>query len=302
MSSPPPHHPTSVNNTHPLAGQPTRAHFDPWNSSSTGHQRADNRLSGSTSWRQSRSLKLSSQFGGGLSGGKRVADTVGAGSEDFGKDDRLANGGWAKVESYGEFWGAARVKKEGVTNGDLDEKKKKGLEGHDRDNGAFGDDSALGVTQNRFEESKRIESQKEVLQEGELHPPTSKTPQVFAGLTIYINGSTAPTISDYKLKHLLVSHGANISIALGRRSVTHVILGRPNGSAQGSGAGGGLSSSKIQKEIARVGGKSVKFVSVEWVIECVKVGKKVSEARAEGVGSVAGMFAKAGKKNEKDGG
>lgn len=244
---------------------------------------------------------------------------MGAGSEDFGKDDRLANGGWAKgakglrtggqlslMESFG---GAARVKKEGVTNGDLDEKKKKGLEGHDRDNGAFGDDSALGVTQNRFEESKRIESQKEVLQEGELHPPTSKTPQVFAGLTIYINGSTAPTISDYKLKHLLVSHGANISIALGRRSVTHVILGRPNGSAQGSGAGGGLSSSKIQKEIARVGGKSVKFVSVEWVIECVKVGKKVSEARFEclrlapkGVGSVAGMFAKAGKKNEKDGG
>lgn len=74
-----------------------RTFFDPWNSSSTGHQRAENRLSGSTSWRTSRSLKLGEQYRGGLTGGgKRVADTVGAGSKDFGKDGRKENGGWER--------------------------------------------------------------------------------------------------------------------------------------------------------------------------------------------------------------
>lgn len=42
-------------------------------------------------------MKLGEQYKGGLSGGgKRVADTVGAGSEDFGKDGIKENGGWEK--------------------------------------------------------------------------------------------------------------------------------------------------------------------------------------------------------------
>lgn len=98
------------------AAPAARTFFDPWNSSSTGHQRAENRLSGSTSWRASRNLKLSEQYKGGLSGGvKRVADTVGAGSKDFGTDGRKANGGWEKgakglrtngQKSLVEAWGA----------------------------------------------------------------------------------------------------------------------------------------------------------------------------------------------------
>ena len=55
-------------------------HFDAWNSSSTGHQ---NRLGGSIGWRQSRSMKLSHQFKSGGTGGKRISDQVGAGSEDW---------------------------------------------------------------------------------------------------------------------------------------------------------------------------------------------------------------------------
>lgn len=95
-----------------------RTFFDPWNSSSTGHQRAENRLSGSTSWRQSRSLKLAEQYKGGLGGGKRVADTADAGSEDFGQDGRLANGGWEKgakglrtggQKSLAEVWGKSKA-------------------------------------------------------------------------------------------------------------------------------------------------------------------------------------------------
>jgi hypothetical protein len=85
--------------------------------------------------------------------------------------------------------------------------------------------------------------------------------QIFANLCFYTNGSTAPLVSDHRLKHMLAAHGARHSIALGRRSVTHVILGITN--AQG-GAGGGLAATKIQKEIAKTGGEAVKFVSVDW--------------------------------------
>jgi hypothetical protein len=106
------------------AAAPARTFFDPWNSSSTGHQRAENRLSGSTSWRASRNLKLSEQYKGGLGGGgKRVADTVGAGSTDFGKDGRKENGGWEKGArglrtggqmSLAEVWGASKAGKKSL--------------------------------------------------------------------------------------------------------------------------------------------------------------------------------------------
>ena len=49
-------------------------------------------------------------------------------------------------------------------------------------------------------------------------------------------------------------------------------------------------------------GNGVKFVSVEWVVESVKVGKRLSEARFQGVsiapkgvGSVYGLFKGKGK-------
>ena len=86
---------------------------------------------------------------------------------------------------------------------------------------------------------------------------------IFDGLVIYINGSTHPFISDHKLKHLLAENGARLSIHLGRKQVTHVILGTPSGT-QGYGAGGGLAGSKIEKEIRRTRGCGVKYVGVEW--------------------------------------
>lgn len=85
---------------------------------------------------------------------------------------------------------------------------------------------------------------------------------IFDGLVIYVNGSTYPLISDHKLRHLLSENGAKISLHLGRRQVTHVILA--NASGQGSGSGSTLSGSKIEKEIKRVGGCGVKYVGVEW--------------------------------------
>ncbi len=119
--------------------------------------------------------------------------------------------------------------------------------------------------------------------------------RVFDGLVVFINGSTYPLISDHKLKHLLAENGARVSIHLGRRSVTHVILGKP--AAAGAGAGGGLAGGKTEKEIRKVGGCGVKYVGIEWsvftfaefsdcvwltvdrVLESVKSGIRLSETK-----------------------
>lgn len=261
----------------PPAPEPLRKTFDPWNSSSTGHQRADNRLAGSTSWRASRTLKLGHQFRAGHGGGQRIFDTVGAGSKDFGRDGRKENGGWEK--------GAPGLRPKGW-----------------RDVGLMvnqGSQAELEA-QEREKLKREREDPESLIDEGEElnEPEKEKEKGIFTGLCIYINGSTAPAIGDHKLKHLLAEHGAHVSIALGRRSITHVIVGKPN-DGKGGGAGGGLAGSKIQKEIQRVRGKGIKFVGVEWVTESVKAGKRLSEAKFQGVsiapkgvGSVYGLFKK----------
>ena len=59
----------------------------------------------------------------------------------------------------------------------------------------------------------------------------------------------------------------------------------------------------MQKEITKIKGKSVKFVTVEWVMESVANGKRAPEQNFEavrlalkGTGGVQQMFAKATKK------
>ncbi|PSN64337.1 hypothetical protein BS50DRAFT_460755, partial [Corynespora cassiicola Philippines] len=245
-----------------------RSPFDPWNSSSTGHQRAENRLAGSTSWRESRNSKLGEQYRGGLSGGARVADTVGAGSRDFGKDGRKENGGWergvkglrtADQRSLAEVWGASKASKSTVpgqkgTNTPI-------LHPHTLLTSRLAGEATEGA----------------VTRSGDIPEPFSKPSpkQIFEGLCFYLNGSTAPLVSDLKLKQLLASRGGQTSIVLGRRHVTHVIVG----AAQGQGGiGGVLSASKMQKEIARTGGKGVKFVGAEWVLESIRADRRLPEA------------------------
>jgi len=202
---------------------------------------------------------------------------VGAGSKDFGRDGRKENGGWER--------GASGLRERGW-----------------RDVGVMIERGGQEETEVREEEmAKRegriTETQPAIKLRDEEEQAKVQEKRMFSGLTIYLNGSTAPMISDHKLKHLLAEHGARISIRLGRRSVTHVILGKPNG--HHGGAGGGLAGSKIQKEIQRVGGKGVKFVGVEWVLESIEAGKRLPEARfavgeikPKGVKSVYGMFLK----------
>ncbi|ORY13281.1 hypothetical protein BCR34DRAFT_481349 [Clohesyomyces aquaticus] len=244
-----------------------RSFFDPWNSSSTGHQRAENRLSGSTSWRESRNLKLGEQYRSGLGGGQRLADTVGAGSKDFGKDGRQQNGRWVKgakglraagQKSLAEVWGK---RKAGAGRRDV----------HVHVGEKLGD---VVVVDEQPVVEELDDSRDESPSVSNSEPPQK---QIFEGLCFYLNGSTAPLVSDHKLKHIIAERGGRMSTALGRRSVTHVILGSANG--QHGGAGGGLAASKIQKEISRVGGKGVKFVGVEWVLECIKADRRLPESR-----------------------
>ena len=91
-------------------------------------------------------------------------------------------------------------------------------------------------------------------------PTSTGVTKIFARCTIYINGTTSPAISDHVLKRHLCTHGASIATMLLRKSVTHVILGKPSSAG---GSGGGLAAGKLQKELTK-GGRPIKFVSVQW--------------------------------------
>ena len=227
--------------TFPLAAQPKLGdYFDAWNSSSTGHQRAENRLGGSTGWRQSRTLKLSHQFKSGESGGKRMSDTIGAGSKDW--DEK------AKAMIPQHVRDRARYNVHDM------------LVNSQTELGNYGDKRTRMLALSEEEKLMARREEEETLTDVARK---SKTKRIFEGLVIYINGSTHPLISDHKLKHLLAENGARVSIHLGRRSVTHVVLGTPIGNGE-SGAGGGLSGAKMDKEIRRIGGCGIRYVGVEW--------------------------------------
>lgn len=258
----------------PKAPQPTKVFFDPFNSSATGHQRAENRLSGSTSWRDSRKHKLGHQFkdrtGGG--GQKHVSDLVGAGSEDFGKDGRKENGdweagasglrekGWQDIRS---ILGSSRKRSSENMESEVVEKKRR-VNSEPPSIKAVASGSATTATATQVPESNPFNCDD---RERDMEPP-----QIFRGLTMYLNGSTMPLVSDHRLKQLWVQHGGDTSIALGRRTVTHVVLGE-------KGAGGGLAATKIQKENTTIRGKGIKYVSAQWVLDSIDKGVRQPESR-----------------------
>lgn len=100
-------------------------------------------------------------------------------------------------------------------------------------------------------------------------PMPTTTTKIFTNCTIYVNGTTAPAISDLVLKRLLCTHGASIATMLARRIVTHVILGKPSSAG---GAGGGLAAGKLHKELMK-NGKPIKFVSVQWWVSKISYGR-----------------------------
>lgn len=223
--------------------------FDPWNSVGAGHQRAEGRRVG-TGWRDLRTAGLQRQMRergppGPGQGGDRGRSEDGAGP--------LVAGG--KRPTVAEL-----------------------LMG--RPAGEFGKPGDGGAV---FVEAPSASTTTLAAEGSPPEPACSSVPSssaaaappprggIFAGLTVYVNGSTAPLISDHRLKQRLVSEGASLAIHLGRRRVTHVVVGRPNGVGGGGGGGGGgvgcgggLAAGKLEKEIRRVGGCGVKFVGVEW--------------------------------------
>ncbi|KAI1208680.1 uncharacterized protein F4807DRAFT_430681 [Annulohypoxylon truncatum] len=259
--------------------------FDPWNSSATGHQRADNHLGRSTGWRQSRNLKLTSQFKGGPGGGQRVSDTVGAGSKDW--DPKLKALVTPELRARAKVSVADMLVKPGTMGRSMSPSTSMIENTSQREE--FGNRGDL-TTEEKL--TTRRKDEDETRQAGKMQSRGA----IFDGVVVYINGSTHPLISDHKLKYVLAEHGAKTSINLGRRQVTHVIIGR---SAGESGAGGGLAGGKLQKEIQKVGGRGVKFVGAEWVIESIKAGKRLPEAKfsnlkiaSKGQQSVYGLYSK----------
>ncbi|KAK1246616.1 hypothetical protein MKX08_000418 [Trichoderma sp. CBMAI-0020] len=208
--------------------------WDPWNSSATGHQRAETQAG--TAWRQSRSRKLNSQFrAGDGSGGERLSD------RDSGADQ----------DGAGKRSVMDMLTRPGLMRQTLASSPTKGSEAQGKDR----------TVEEALMEQQRLQR------------------KLFDGVTVYVNGSTFPMVSDHRLKQLITENGGNMSLHLGRRRVTHVIVGRPNGSRRGDGTGGGLAAGKLEREIRRIGGCGVKFVGVEWVLESLKDGKRLPEAR-----------------------
>ncbi|KFA66390.1 hypothetical protein S40285_01267 [Stachybotrys chlorohalonatus IBT 40285] len=254
MSSQPPKHP--LNKAAPPIHSKT---FDPWNSSSTGHQRPDNQPG--TGWRESRNKKLNSQFQAGSTGGARLSDTWGAGSDDWDEREKVL-----VPKSIKE--------RKGKTVMDLlvkaaDPQKSRANDGQhiiDPLHSRLTKEDAL--TLQRKEQDDEADARKGAR-------------GIFDGVVVYVNGSTFPLVSDHKLKQLVTENGGNMSLHLGRRRVTHVILGRPIGAGQG--AGGGLAGGKLEKEIKKGGGCAVHYVSPEWIMESLKAGKRLPEARFRGM-------------------
>ncbi|KAF4345422.1 DNA repair REV1 [Fusarium beomiforme] len=237
--------------SHPIrkAAEPQHAaSFDPWNSSSTGHQRPESRPG--TGWREFRDRKLNSQFRSGSSGGERLSDTWGAGSEDYNENRKMLVPKAARERAQRSV--KDMLVKPGKMRESLGEK-----------------DDAEGKGEEALMQSRK--------QEDEAREAELSSRRMLDGVVIYVNGSTWPLISDLKLKQLITEHGGQMSLHLGRRKVTHVIIGRSAG--RYSGAGGGLAGGKLEREIRRKAGCGVKFVGAEWILESLEAGKRLPEAR-----------------------
>ncbi|KAI9858252.1 MAG: hypothetical protein M1824_004422 [Vezdaea acicularis] len=293
-------HPSNITR----AAKPRREIFDPWNSITSGHQRADTNPGGNKAWRDVRNKRLGEQFG----------DASGAGGRWL--DDNRTLGPQTRARSGLDKWltGATKLKAGAPACG----KGKKGAGGEEPTIYAYETSTSCGpfstpssnlngdTTLNGLENDTTIST---ALQQKDknarltfgvapfTHPSSSLTglnnlqnqstnipavshrppKQIFSTLVFYINGSTAPAVSDHMLKQLIAQHGGRLSISLGRRSVSHVILGRPN--SAGKGAGGGLAGGKLEKEMRISRSVGVKYVSVDWILESIRAGIRLPEAR-----------------------
>ncbi|KAL4910110.1 hypothetical protein BDW74DRAFT_173577 [Aspergillus multicolor] len=288
--------------------------FDPWNSASSGHQRSESNPG--TAWRRTREAKLAQQFrSGDCTINSLVYDGVGRTYEkgewewDWGGDARGGRGGDGRsgkggakrvvdqdskqrdirsMMGLGKGGSSARLglgleDKKGISTSILSPSSTPSQEPtqvptppykpcpEDLTPGAFSGTSIPSIS------TSQSQPQSTPINSSSISSSTPPESNILCGAIIYINGQTAPLVSDHKLKSLLAAHGATLSLSLSRR-VTHVIIGKPN-SGPGRGAGGGLAAGKIQKEMSRGGWRGMRIVGVEWVLESVKAGKRLPETR-----------------------
>lgn len=273
--------------------------FDPWNAVSLGHQRAE--TTGPLGWRESRAAKLGSQFRAGHGGGERISDTVGAGSKDYDKRLRMVvpsevraraatsvldmlRGPAAKGKQPGGVVAPAKASASAASRPTTTTTTKATTAAEaaaactertapQRSSTGASNSFGYGVQSAPPSPSRtRAATAEETLAaqrkaEDEAREDRRNRPKgIFDGLVIYVNGSMHPHISDHRLKHVLAENGARMTIHLGRRQVTHVILGRPASASSASvgGAGGGLAGGKLEREISRTRGCGIKYVDVHW--------------------------------------
>ncbi|KAL2850576.1 BRCT domain-containing protein [Aspergillus pseudoustus] len=294
--------------------------FDPWNSTSSGHQRSESNPG--TSWQRTREAKLAQQLRTGdctinsftYSGRDRVYEK-GEWEWDWGGDARQGRGGPgggrgtrkevvegdSKQRDIRSMMKVNKAALAGPLSGKLEGGKEKGI-GNPLDKRrsistlasrveiqpgpfTFGEPKTTITTPTTTSASTSTiktnisPSTQQTLSDATTSTPSSAPSEstILRGAIVYINGQTAPMVSDHKLKQLLVAHGATLALSLSRR-VTHVITGKPN-SGPGRGAGGGLAAGKIQKEIQRGGWRGMRIVGVEWVLESIKAGKRLPETK-----------------------
>jgi hypothetical protein len=223
-----------------------------------------------------------------------VADTVGAGSENFGKDGRTATGGWVKgakglrgdgQQSILECW--AKVGK-----GDNSLKAAAPQKGVSEAQDLNPLDLESDPDPDLFEGRDTSEYEEDEHQPDSSSSKRIMTSTIFRNTTIYINGYTGPLVSDHRLRYLINQHGGNSSLGLARRSVTHVILGKRDTQSSGSAelghtqnvpgkawAGGSLAGTKLQKEMALSKVSGIKYVSAAWVLDSIAAGRRLPESR-----------------------
>lgn len=83
--------------------------FDPWNSSSSGHQRAENPFAGTTTWRETRTAKLKLQFRG-ENEARGTAGALDDGNFSVGAFDGTCGSLSPAAEGYGSGSGSARTR------------------------------------------------------------------------------------------------------------------------------------------------------------------------------------------------
>jgi len=221
--------------------------FDAWNSSSTGHQRAEIGSSNATIWRDIRSSKLDLQF-------RNTANETNQPAPFDGSTTSHVTPPSETLPSQPEWKWVSEAEAKRINLGVQDIRSYMGI------NKRKAPDANANANANANGKEKEVQMEKKA----KVDEPESEKSDIFAGITVYINGSTLPTISDHKLKYLLVEHGGRVSISMARKTVTHVIVGKPG--TRPKGAGGGLAAGKLQREIERGGWKGVRVVGVDWYV------------------------------------